>query len=274
MAASVYSMGLNFHLKRSLLPEPLFTQFPTEEPRRFAHMPNIGVYGTSCAAWDQVPGTPLSSRCAPGSDWSSPDFNWCQLPWCYVASECPSRIPTRVFNGSMAYYSYDTCGNAPDCYSHFHWDHRCPYDPHGGRTFRIHKNAECDCLFHGSLLPHTAYSLHPLNEAGKFANLTHISIYGCRSRVVSTVFSGSAAAYRSYDTCLSTPDCSDLPYDNACPFDWTYSSWSTPAQCAYNWSDVCKFKDYRNIETLLSSLRYDLRCVGSGGFSVSNKTED
>ena len=266
----------------SLLPEPLFTQFPTEEPRRFAHMPNIGVYGTSCAAWDQVPGTPLSSRCAPGSDWSSPDFNWCQLTWCYVASECPSRIPTRVFNGSMAYYSYDTCGNAPDCYSHFHWDHRCPYDPHGGRTFRIHKNAECDCFFHGSLLPHTAYSLHPLNEAGKFANLTHISIYGttcaawdqmpgspwaehcprdadwchsehnwcqmpwcyvseaCPSRLSSTVFDTPATAFYSYDTCLGTPNCRTMPFDESCPFDSKDTNWPTAVECPDSWSDVCE----------------------------------
>ena len=301
----------------TMLPQALFMQFPMQNPGMYAHMPNIGVYGTSCAAWDQVPGTPLSSGCAPGSDWSKPEFNWCQLPWCYVNSTCASRIPTRVFNGSMAYYSYDSCGNAPDCYHDFAQDHRCPYDPYGSKSYKVHKADGCECLFHGAALPTDVYLSYPSNEPGKYANLSHISIYGttcaawdqmpetpwaqycprnadwchsdynwcqlpwcfvserCESRVVSRVFDGSAVAFLSYDTCLSSPDCFSVPYEDDCPFDWTQSSWSTPAQCPYDWSDVCdciyqgnrlpselvrnfpsafpgKFKDYRNIETWMN----------------------
>ena len=298
----------------SMLPQAMVMQHPVDQPGRFAHMPNIAVYGTTCAAWDQVPGTPLSSRCAPGSDWSSPDFNWCQLPWCYVNSSCASRIPTRVFNGSMAYYSYDSCGNAPDCYHDFRQDVRCPYDPYGSMNYKVHKAGGCECVLHGSTLPAEVYNLYPSTEPGKYANLTHTSIYGttcaawdqipgspwaqycpydadwchsehnwcqlpwcfvgeqCSSRIASQTFNGSSvAAYHSYDTCLSTPDCSSMPYANACPFDWKHSAWSTPMVCPYDWSDVCeciyqgavlppdlatsfpvefpgKFKDYRNIE--------------------------
>ena len=302
----------------SMLPSAMYMNFPVEEPGRYAQMPNVGVYGTTCAAWDQVPGMPFASRCAPGSDWSHPDFNWCQLPWCYVGSSCPSRIPTRAFNGSMAYYSYDSCGNAPDCYHHFGDDSRCPYDPYSSKNYKIHKSDGCDCLFHGSLLPAEVYDLYPSNEPGKYANLTHISIYGstcaawdqmpgspwaeycprdadwchsqynwcqlpwcfvgehCSSRVASTIFNGSRVAYRSYDTCLSTPDCSSMPFEDMCPFDWMHSAWSTSHRCPFDWSDVCectyqgtmlpselisnfplefpgRFKDYRNIAPLMIS---------------------
>lgn len=33
---------------------------------------------------NQVPGTPLHSSCKPGSNWTSQEHNWCQVPWCYV----------------------------------------------------------------------------------------------------------------------------------------------------------------------------------------------
>ena len=46
------------------------------------NLSSIALYGTSCAAWDHIPGTPLAHHCLPGSDWSG-DKNWCQIPWCY-----------------------------------------------------------------------------------------------------------------------------------------------------------------------------------------------
>ena len=33
---------------------------------------------------NQVPGTPLHSSCKPGSNWTSQEHNWCQVPWCYA----------------------------------------------------------------------------------------------------------------------------------------------------------------------------------------------
>ena len=108
-----------------LLPSDVISQYPDESPGmwlghqrktcrhkrdglqsmcqlyRYGDFPNIGVYGTSCAAWDFVPGTPhygfpaaLMSRsasgylfpttpgnCSENSNWSSPLYSWCQLPW-------------------------------------------------------------------------------------------------------------------------------------------------------------------------------------------------
>ena len=203
-----------------------------------------------------------------------PIFNWCQLPWCFVDKRCASRIPSVVFNGSMAYYSYDTCGNTPDCYNDFSSDKRCPYDPYGTKSYKVHKGHNCECILHGSHLPADVYTLYPLGEPGKYANLTHISVYGttcaawdqmpstpwapycprdadwcrsefnfcqlpfcyvteaCDSRVPSSLFQGSStAAYYSYDTCLSTPDCKTMPFDDACPFDSADTGWATAQEC-------------------------------------------
>ena len=269
----------------TFLPPSLYTNFPQDEPGKYAMVPNIAIYGTACAAWDQVPGTPWSHACAPGSNWSSPDFNWCQLPWCFVDSHCASRIESVVFNGSMAYYSYDTCGNAPDCYNDFAGDKRCPYDPYGTKSYKVHKGGHCECHLHGGQLPADVYMLYPLQEPGKYANLTHINVYGttcaawdqmpgtpwaqycprdadwcysetnwcqlpwcyvpesCPSRKPSGVFQGSSAtAFYSYDTCLSAPDCRNMPYDAACPFDSTDISWATAKDCPDTWSDVCECK--------------------------------
>ena len=35
-------------------------------------------------SFQQVPHTPHYSLCKPGSNWSEKEYNWCQLPWCYV----------------------------------------------------------------------------------------------------------------------------------------------------------------------------------------------
>ena len=264
----------------NFLPPELYTQFPEDEPGKYSMVPNIAIYGTACAAWDQVPGTPWSHQCAPGSNWSSPNFNWCQLPWCFVDKRCASRIPSVVFNGSMAYYSYDACGNAPDCYNNFESEPRCPYDPSGSGTFMVHKGS-CECLFQGLELPVSVYMSYPLEQPGRYANLTYIRIFGttcaawdqvpgtpwaqycpptadwchsnynfcqlpwcfvgdsCESKLMAHEFSGSQAAYYSYDTCLSTPDCKTMPFDDACPFDSADTGWATAQECPESWSDVC-----------------------------------
>jgi hypothetical protein len=91
----------------------------TRSPGMYANMASIKWYGTTCAAWDQMPGTPWFSSCPANSEWCNYDFNWCQQPWCYVSSSCNSMVATSVFEGQtvIAQYSYATCLNTPNCYT-------------------------------------------------------------------------------------------------------------------------------------------------------------
>ena len=88
----------------------------------------IGIYGTTCAAWDQFPATPGFQYCPPGTeprsdlmvsstdrlhfatydsmiflmppqwseteDWCHSSGNWCQLPWCCLVGStwCQSSV--------------------------------------------------------------------------------------------------------------------------------------------------------------------------------------
>ena len=74
----------------------------------------------------------------------------CVDPRCYVDAGCPTASATRLFNGSLLHYSYDTCGRTPDCYNNFESESRCPYDPHGTGNYLILKSNGCECLYHGS----------------------------------------------------------------------------------------------------------------------------
>jgi len=120
----------------------------------------VKLYGSNCAVWDQMPGTPWNSYCpSTTSDWSHPDYNWCQQPWCYVDASCPSAVPSTVFTGSdVAYYSYLSCGATSDCYSNIAWNAtyvwppKCPYDPTGDKTYKVHKSGDCACKFQGRTL--------------------------------------------------------------------------------------------------------------------------
>ncbi|CAE7906310.1 unnamed protein product [Symbiodinium necroappetens] len=263
----------------STLPEDLYRQFPVSRPGMHQNQSTIALYGTSCASWDVVPGTPLASTCLSSSANYSGDMNWCHVPWCYVSSSCPTQLPSRVFDGSGAFYSYDSCGNAPDCYNNFRAS-RCPFDPYGTRKYRLHKGDGCECIFHGMHLPVEVYTMYPNEDPGRYSNLSHISVYGtgcaawdqmpgtpwasscpqgvdwcasthnwcqlawcfvssgCGTRLPGTLFSGSAAAYYSYDTCLSMPDCLNFPYDSRCPFDKQDLSFSAAADCPSGWTDT------------------------------------
>ena len=269
-------------LRWSLLPATLIQNYPRSQPGRHAALANIQIYGTSCAAWDQMSETPFANRCSPGSNWTNSSYNWCQLPWCYVDITCPSRRESIVFEGSRTmWYSYDSCGNVPDCYNDFAIDKRCPYDPYGTQSYVVHKGNGCECSYHGVELPESAYRNYPVDAPGKYENASYIKIYGtscaawdqmpgtpwieycpstadwcnsmynwcqlpwcfvgssCSTRVATTVFAGSEAAFLSYDTCLSAPDCSTTPYDIRCPFDRHDNNWATPQECPDSWSDMC-----------------------------------
>jgi len=89
-------------------------------PGQYKNMAAVGVYGSMCAAWDQMPQTPLSATCAGKTteDYGKPEYNWCQQPWCYVDKTCPDAKPTNVFHGNTElFYSYQTCGHYADCYT-------------------------------------------------------------------------------------------------------------------------------------------------------------
>lgn len=90
---------------------------------------------------------------------------------CYVDAECATGISTGLFNGSLLYYSYDTCGHAPDCYNNFETDSRCPYDPHGNGSYMIFKSSGCECLYHGSELPSSLYTNFPEHIPGQYESL-------------------------------------------------------------------------------------------------------
>jgi len=102
----------------SQLPASIYTNYPSTDAGKYKDLAGIANYGVTCAAWDQVPDTPWASSCPLGADWCDQSNNWCQIPWCYVSSSCSTKIASSVFSGSnAAYYSYDTCMHAPDCYT-------------------------------------------------------------------------------------------------------------------------------------------------------------
>jgi len=192
----------------SLLPEDLYTNYPSSEPGKYQDESSIRSYGTMCAAWDQVPGTPWVSSCNGTTDFSQPDVNWCQIPWCYVDESCDSRVASSVFAGSAtAFYSYATCGNAPDCYSdgtngpYGAGTAGCPYDPHGENTYMVYKQ-DCPCTYQGATLPSDLYTNYPTTDPGQYAGLAQIELYGT--------------------TCAAWDQSPDTPWYSSCPSgaDW------------------------------------------------------
>eukprot|EP00931_Biecheleriopsis_adriatica_P040140 TRINITY_DN22964_c0_g1_i1.p1 TRINITY_DN22964_c0_g1~~TRINITY_DN22964_c0_g1_i1.p1 ORF type:complete len:345 (+),score=46.96 TRINITY_DN22964_c0_g1_i1:62-1036(+) len=197
------------------LPLDLYTNYPSNDPGKYKNLKNIKAYGIVCGAWDFVPNTPYFGSCTPGSrSFSTKENNWCQIPWCYVSQACETKIPTSVFNGSStAYYSYDTCGGAPNCYSD--WDgegSRCPYDPSGTKSYAVHK-ADCACKYAGLEIPDDLLENFPKEEPGKYKNLAHAKVYGTNCA--------------SWDQVPSTPW-----FEEWCPegSDWCHSD--------YNWCQL------------------------------------
>jgi hypothetical protein len=115
----------------SLLPEEVLSN-PS-----FPNSSSIGLYGTSCAAWDSSPGTLYSEYCPSGAEWCTAEFNWCVTPWCYVSEKCETAVGSTVVGSSM-YYSYDTCLGTPDCSG---FGEGCPYD---GSSNGWYTGADCE----------------------------------------------------------------------------------------------------------------------------------
>merc|ERR1712110_576156 len=103
-------------LHGQVLSSDIYMTYPSDNPGKFKNLATIKLYGTSCAAWDQIPQTPWIYDCPANADWCHQDYNWCQAPWCYVSSTCQTGVASAVFKGStVAYYSYDTCLDTPNC---------------------------------------------------------------------------------------------------------------------------------------------------------------
>lgn len=161
----------------SRLASEIYETYPTSSPGKYKDYGTIDLYGTMCAAWDQMPMTPGFYLCdGKGPPWDA-EFNYCQVPWCYVDSSCESAVATTVFEGSeIAFYSYEACGGV-NCYP-FSAENGCPYDPHGDNTYKVHKSGGCECLYQGELLPPSIWKNHPDSNPGQYQDLSAITAFG------------------------------------------------------------------------------------------------
>jgi len=108
----------------------------------YSDLPAVSAYGTLCAAWDSIPGTPWHSGSCAGEDWCTASKGWCDDPWCYVSPDCPSHVPSDVFtvNDVGLGYSYQACGGPANCYADNDAE-GCPYDAQG------HCDDPCACKY-------------------------------------------------------------------------------------------------------------------------------
>ena len=212
-----------------------------------------------------------------------------QVPILIGASCLGASLTSGALQGFQVWFlmvlwlttAYDTCGNTPDCYNDFSSDKRCPYDPYGTKSYKVHKGHNCECIYQGRELPSSWFNWNDTDVSDTFGE-NFIGVYGttcaawaqmpgmpdahlcpahadwcnshnnwcqlpwcyvdqsCETKVTSRMIEGSLApAYYSYDTCLSTPDCKTMPFDDACPFDSADTGWATAQECPESWSDVC-----------------------------------
>ena len=60
-------------------------------------------------AFLQVPGTPLQHLCKLGSNWTSMDYNWCQVPWCYAPLAAQQELKGSVCTSYILYIYISWC---------------------------------------------------------------------------------------------------------------------------------------------------------------------
>ena len=155
-----------------------------------ARNPAIAMYGTTCAAWDAMPGTPWKEHCPDDKDFCHEDNNWCQTPWCYVDDDCASGYETDVFAPQKFKYSYEACSSdfvqVPMCYATDkpatdgtigkavanYASGVCPFDPRKEGDCMLHQRDACACINHGAALGEHIY------RDTDYKDLKHIAWYG------------------------------------------------------------------------------------------------
>lgn len=232
----------------SYLPRTWMTSMgvSADSPSSSSSYKSLRSYGTMCAAWDEVPGTPLyRSFCDPSILAEGAEVPaWCRIPWCFVSKkDCPSASASTALPGIDAYFSYDACG-APDCYAVS--SSNCRWEPENlGKP-------GCECQFRGQLREDggvygstcAAWDLAPSSpfyesscSTGRLSEFcgdaNHCQVPWCyvnetcnASKVPSDIHEG---LFYSYNTCLGAPTCkgSQAATDGACPWDQEAANWST-----------------------------------------------
>eukprot|EP00929_Paragymnodinium_shiwhaense_P056956 TRINITY_DN28507_c0_g1_i1.p1 TRINITY_DN28507_c0_g1~~TRINITY_DN28507_c0_g1_i1.p1 ORF type:complete len:361 (-),score=62.64 TRINITY_DN28507_c0_g1_i1:429-1511(-) len=220
------------------LPEDIYTKYPDSDKGKYKDLDGIKFYGTTCGAWDQMPGMPWSSSCvlAAGASWKDKKYNWCQVPWCYVDKDCPGAMASSVFKGSTAaaYYAYSPCGDAKDCFTSVYnngaydgaWasGSGCPYDPSGNGDYQLSQGGDCECIFQGKQLDTDIYTNYPdKNPAGCTAGSSgECKTYpGMYKDLKGTKYYGSA--------CVAWDQQPETPWYSYCPADADWCHYD------YNW---------------------------------------
>eukprot|EP00421_Protoceratium_reticulatum_P052160 CAMPEP_0168441016 /NCGR_PEP_ID=MMETSP0228-20121227/43270_1 /TAXON_ID=133427 /ORGANISM="Protoceratium reticulatum, Strain CCCM 535 (=CCMP 1889)" /LENGTH=597 /DNA_ID=CAMNT_0008455323 /DNA_START=67 /DNA_END=1860 /DNA_ORIENTATION=+ len=233
------------------IPASIYNNFPTENPGKYQNYSSVSYYGTMCATWDRVPGTPWFDSCNNSVDLSHRNNSWCNVPWCYVAASCSTKAASSVFNGSTSsYFSYFACGQAPDCYSNPNAA-GCPYNPHGGTTYTVFKDGNnglstttygsCACKFAGSTISQSIIDNYPVQLPGKYNNTATypgVPLYGSTCAAWD-----QAPGTPWYSYCPSGADWCDQS-KNWCQIPWCYvdSSCSTGvASSVFNGSSVASY---------------------------------
>jgi hypothetical protein len=111
------------------------------ESSDYSDDPLVSSYGTQCAPWDSMEGTPWFAYCDlhEEKDWCSREDSWCNDPWCYVdKNRCNSWAQSDVFpDVENLGFSYEAC-HAMDCYTDKDKE-GCPYEGNG----QLHHCDEC-----------------------------------------------------------------------------------------------------------------------------------
>eukprot|EP00929_Paragymnodinium_shiwhaense_P078594 TRINITY_DN40759_c0_g1_i1.p1 TRINITY_DN40759_c0_g1~~TRINITY_DN40759_c0_g1_i1.p1 ORF type:complete len:810 (-),score=162.98 TRINITY_DN40759_c0_g1_i1:69-2498(-) len=206
------------------LPDDVINNYPEDEPGKYQNLTGTALYGTFCAAWEQVPGTPyFDSWCPVGQrpeQKGERQYNWCYVPWCYVDESCPTAQSTSTFKGAKAaFYSYEACGGT-DCFTNSAaggraWNPGCPWDPYGDQKYEVYKN-DCKCIYAGKGIPDNILSNYPEGDRGKYKDTKAISVHG------STCAQWDLSVFRPWsDECTQGLDfCSSL--NNWCQVPWCW----------------------------------------------------
>ncbi|CAD7950566.1 unnamed protein product [Amoebophrya sp. A120] len=198
--------------------------YPITNPGQYKNLGAVGIYGSSCAAWDRVPDTPWVSYCQTPANFGTTD-NWCTSPWCYADESCTWGVQSSVFQGSpLAFYSYQSCG-VNNCYTSVPGISSttatgfCPNDPTGTKSNKYDKAGSCACLFGGDKINSTITGSYPASNPGQYQNLKFISYYGT--------------------TCAAWDQMPDTPWYSYCPASQNdvaaHLGWCSKD---YNWCQV------------------------------------